>query len=182
MSKKIDFIDLRSIIEELADDSSWTWMALRKCDTSKKCHCAGDSQSFEKASPDCPRCFGSGYSFTDHLVKGYAWVRSPGVEFRTSVGTLSTETKSAILRWHREVTTSDYLLKLASDSSTGEIVRPFKIVGVFDIQDAIPLHAKEQRVEFWKLSVEERNLSMDMGQQAGTGRNKDFSAEHIDDS
>jgi len=172
-ARKLTFIDIRKTIDELAKVVGWSWFALRKADPTKKCHCATKTTAFGgKPDPSCSRCFGTGLFFTDFFVKAFLWRGAPGVEFATPEGLLSTQTKFAIVRHERPVRTTDFLLALDLYPDTGEIVIPPRVVYVYAVQDAFPVHGDDGRIEFWKLYLESRNISWkapgDKGPDPGT--------------
>jgi len=159
--------DLRDVIKSLAGESNplfpnkkegtgFQWLGLRQADYTKKCACQGILGTSD--SPICKRCFSTGYLFTDFLVKGYTWMGVLGAAFGASPGLISTEQRNIVLKHDKQISKFDYILELDQNRDTAELYFPLRINRYFQIQDAVPIKGDRGRIEFWKLSVEERNV------------------------
>ena len=158
--------DLRDVIKSLAGESNlfapsnkqsigFQWLGLRQSDYSKKCVCQGIQGTSD--SPICKRCMSTGYLFTDFLVKGYTWMGVLGAAFNAGPGLISTEQRNVVIKHDKQISKFDYILELDQNSDTAKLVQPLRINRYFQIQDAVPIKGDNARIEFWKLSVEERN-------------------------
>lgn len=156
--------DLRAQIEALKPEA-FVWFALRQADRTKTCACVDDPNLEGK----CKRCLGTKHPFTDHLVKGYLWKRTPGVEYYTSAGRISTGLRNIVFEHDYPVQKFDQILELAMDPETGTPRQPFQIVRTYVLSDIMPLRGRGGRVEFWKGEVEERTLTDDKRGEGGTG-------------
>jgi hypothetical protein len=152
---KIDLSDLFDNTMNEMLENGFRWFGLRQIDYSKPCSCKSTVTS---ATPVCTRCFRIGYTFTDYLVKGYMWISSLGFEFRTSVGDIATQRKNLVVKHNRPINKLDRILLLDSDSETGRLKQPFIVTREYSIQDSMSLVGKNGRVEFWRCSLEERNM------------------------
>jgi hypothetical protein len=132
------------------------WFGLRQSDFRRKCSCRGIQGT--KDNPRCNRCYSTGYLFSDCLVKGYMWLGVLGVGYSAGPGQLSTNQKNLVVQHNRVVNKFDYVLELSQDFDTGEIRQPFEILRQYRIQDCIPIKGDKGRIEFWKCSLEERNI------------------------
>lgn len=158
--------DLREVIKSLSgeqntfipikQDIGFQWLGLRRTDYSKKCSCW--LKATKDSPPGCNRCMLSGYLFTDFLVKGYVWMGILGAEFGTPPGILSTQQKNVVVKYDRVINKFDYILELAQDINTGKVSQPFVILKYNRIQDVIPIKGDSGRVEFWKGTIEERQI------------------------
>jgi hypothetical protein len=165
-------IDLNDRFDDFMNDmleNGFQWFGLRQLDYSKPCSC---KLATDQRSGNCKRCFRLGYAFTDFIVKGYMWISALGIEFRTSTGDISTQRKNLVLKHNRPVNKFDRVLLLDTDSDTGRLRQPLKIVREFSVQDVLSLSGKNGRVEFWKCSIEERAL--DDGRFADQGVEFDY--------
>ena len=129
---------------------AFQWMGLRKVDYTKKCACDGKG---------CERCMLLGYVFTDYLIKAYMWRTTPGVEFFTQAGRISTEIRNVVIRHPHVVNKYDYLLQLDLDPDTGEPRQPFKIRRMFIIQNVIQMLGEDSKIQYWSCKAEERVLT-----------------------
>jgi hypothetical protein len=159
--------DLREVIKSLMGETSslfpnqkqaigFQWYGLRQPDYTRKCSCDGTLGT--NTNSTCKRCLSTGYLFTDFLIKGYSWMGLLGVEYGTMAGKLSTQQRNLVVKHNRVINKFDFILELAQDSDTGIITQPFKIVRQFKIQDIIPIKGDSGRIEFWKCTIEERNV------------------------
>ena len=148
---------------------SFTWVALRTPDLTKKCSCAG--KGTKDSVPGCNRCFDTGYLFVDCLVKCYAWPAVLGVEFLTPPGKISTQNKNYVIEADRNITTESYILELDIDKDTGKPNQPFKIERAYKIQDFALIKARDDKPAFWKVSAEQRNITNNITPTAGTEYN-----------
>jgi len=159
--------NLREVINSLSGKTStiystdgasigFQWFGLRQPDYSKKCSCVGYLGTTD--GPACSRCMSTGYLFTDTLVKGYLWMGLLGTESQSNMGILSTQIRNLVLEYDKPVNKFDYVLELDQDPNTAKVRQPFKIVKYYRVQDSVPLKGDLGRVEFWKCSVEERNI------------------------
>ena len=169
-------IDLRKTLASLAGYPSslfptdktpigFQWYGLRQPDYSKKCECSPTSGSSGLAS--CKRCLSTGYLFTDYLVKAYSWLGILGFEYGSIPGNISTQGKAIVVQHKYPVNKFDYILELKQDPDTGKILQPFSIIRYYRIQDVASLKGDSSRIEFWKCSIEERNI--DDGRPADIG-------------
>jgi hypothetical protein len=149
-------LDLREELEELVPH--FQWFGLRQPDYSKPCVCRISNSEGSITSSGCSRCFRIGFLFTDYLVKGYLWQSSMGFEFKTQVAQISTQRQNFILKHDRTINKFDLLLMMDLDPNSGVIRQPIKIMRIFQLQDTMPLFGKDGRVEFFKGTVEERNI------------------------
>ena len=167
--------DLRQVIDSLLGKSNslfpnnktpigFQWYGLRQSDFSKKCSCLTYGT---KALETCSRCYGTGYLFTDLLVKGFSWLGVLGVEYGAKPGIVSTNQKNLVLRHDRPINKFDFVLELDQNPDTGKLIQPFKIIRSYRIQDSIPLKGDNARIEFWKCNIEERNI--EDGRQGNIG-------------
>jgi hypothetical protein len=145
-------------------ENGFQWFGLRQIDFSKPCTC---KQATNQSTAQCKRCFRIGFLFTDYIVKGYMWLSAMGFEFRTSTGDISTQRRNLVLQHDRPVNKFDKVLVLDIESETGKIMQPFKVMREFSVQDSLSLRGKNGRIEYWRCSLEERNL--DDGRFAGQG-------------
>lgn len=168
--------DIRQVIDSLAGkstklfanskDISFHWLGIRQPDYSKPCDCGGSLGSQEPVL--CKRCLSTGYLFTDYLVKGYSWLGILGVEYQSKPGILSTNQKNVVLQFNRKISKFDILLDLDFDPDTGKVRQPFKILKQYKVQDSVPIRGDSSRIEFWRCSVEERNIDDGRPGQEGT--------------
>lgn len=154
---------LRDEIEYLTR-SSFRWVGLRSVDYSKPCYCqkTGDT-------PTCKRCMRTGFLFTDYLVKAYKYQDVMGVLFNAQPVTISTGRDFVILRHDRVVNKRDWILEIELDADTGKPAQPFRVVRMYEVQDVYPLIGDESRREFWKCSIEERNIDDGRPGEQGAG-------------
>lgn len=151
-------VDLSNLFDETMNEmleNGFRWFGLRQIDYSKPCSCKSETTDVKTS---CTRCFRIGYTFTDFIVKGYMWLSTLGFEFRTAAGDISTQRKNLVLKHDRPVNKFDRILLLDFDHETGELRQPFVISREFVVQDSISLVGKSGRVEFWRCSIEERNI------------------------
>jgi hypothetical protein len=146
-------VDLREELRHL--EHLFRWFGLRHIDFSRPCTC---KLATDTVDPECKRCLRIGYLFTDYLVKGYMWLSALGFEFRTSTGDISTQRKNLVIKHNRPVNKFDKVLILDINPENGQVLQPFKISREFSIQDVMAVLGKDGRVEFWRCSLEERNL------------------------
>lgn len=161
--------DLRKEIRYLSNRTGFSWVGLRQADYSKRSAdiIDQDSGTTNSSVQGGNRTTSTGYTFTDFLVKIFTWEATLGVKFDSGMGWLSTQTKNIVLEHNRPVNKFDLLLELDTDSNTGEPRQPFRIMRVFEIQDVHPLIGDGSRVEFYKCSIEERNLTDNRAYQPG---------------
>lgn len=159
------FIDFIQEIKKLRS-FGFQWYGYRVLDYTKKCACNIDSTNDRKG---CSRCFRTGYVFTDHLVKGYSWIASPGHVANAPLGTISTQTRFIILEWDQPMQKYGYILELFQNAESGHLNQPFKIMRAFEIQDYILIRGQEGRIEWARCLLEERNL--DDGKAGPQGTN-----------
>lgn len=139
---------------------AFRWVALREADLSKQCTCVQESEKgLRQASASCKRCFGSGYVFTDYLVKGFEWVFTPATHFQAELGQMSTQVRHFVVRRTRPLKKFDFLVDLDINPDTGVPKQPFKMIRVYQIQDVRAFSGRGGRVEFWKCTAEERTLT-----------------------
>lgn len=163
--KKLSWIDLKETLKELNHTSGWTWNAIRTADRSKKCLCVEASgEARGQADPNCKRCFGTGYKFTDYIVRSYHWTETYG---RDSYASL--QVKNAVIQWNHVPKLHDYLLLLDIDPTTGEPLVPYKIARVFKISDYKKLHDQETKLCYWRLYLEELRATKGSSNEIGTG-------------
>lgn len=169
--------NLREVIDSLAGKSNklfpnnrvpigFQWYGIRQPDYSKPCSCAASLGSEEPKA--CNRCLSTGYLFTDYLAKGYSWLGILGVEYSSKPGILSTQQRNIVLQFSKQVSKFDIIVELDQNPDTGEIRQPFKIMRYFKIQDCLPLKGDSAKIEFWKCSIEERNIDSGRPGQEGT--------------
>lgn len=153
------FIDIREELKDLFS-TTYQWFGLRQLDYSSACSCVTNSLN-GSSTPDkkCSRCFGSGFKFTDNIVRGYHWIGSPGFEFPAGPGVVTTQSNQLILEWNRTINKNDLVLFLDQEPSSNKLKTPFKILRQFIVQDAKPIRADNSRIEFWKCYLEERTSS-----------------------
>jgi len=163
-SGNLGFRDLREAIEMLTGEG-FSWMVLRQTDRSQKCACTNDMSYAGK----CRRCLGTGFPFTDMLVKGFLWARTPGVEFYTVAGKISTNLRNLVVEYNRPVKKFDQVLEISLDPDTGDPIQPYQIVRSYVLADVMPMRGKGGRVEFWKAIGEERTITDDRRGEGGTG-------------
>lgn len=160
------FLDIREELEQLVPH--FQWFGLRQPDYTKPCSCRRLNSDGIVTSSGCSRCFRIGFLFTDYLVKGYLWQSSLGFEFKTSVGNISTQRQNFVLQHDRPVNKFDIVLLMDINPETGLIRQPIKIMRLFQVQDSMPLFGKNGRTEFFKCSVEERNIDDGLSGPIGT--------------
>jgi hypothetical protein len=172
--------DLREVIDSLIGKSNklfpngkmpigFQWFGLRQTDFTEKCGCTPIEGTSENHT--CSRCMNTGYIFTDHLVKGFSWMGLLGVEYSANPGLLSTQQKNVVLEYARPINKFDYILELDYDPKTNKVRQPFRIAKYNRIQDSTPIKGDHARIEFWKCSVEERNIKDGRAASGGTGFN-----------
>ena len=143
------------------------WFGLRQPDFSKKCGCSPMEGTSENHT--CRRCLSSGYVFTDYLVKGYFWMGVLGTEYGASPGVIATQQKNLVIEFNRPINKFDFVLELDQEPTSGKIRQPFKIMKLYKVQDSLPLKGDSAKIEFWKCSVEERNVDDGRPATGGTG-------------
>lgn len=156
--------DMRDSIEILGEEH-FSWLGLRQADRTKACTCVKDTGTPRKA---CSHCLGTGFGYTDYLVKGYTWLSTDGAEFVSAAGRISTQTRNAVVKHTRALRKFDQILVLALDPDTGETTQPFQITRTFLVQDTLALKASGGRTEFWRCSLVERSFSNDKPGEPGT--------------
>lgn len=160
-------IDIRKALASLAgipsglfptsnESLGFQWYGIRQPDYTKKCSCSALLGS--SGDPACTRCLNTGYLFTDYLVKGYSWLGILGFEYGTNTGVISTQNKIIVLQHNRQINKFDHILELDQEVDTGKVKQPFKITKYYRVQDVAPLKGDSARIEFWKCSIEERNI------------------------
>lgn len=137
--------------------NGFQWVGLRQLDFSKPCSCVTTSDGVTEPQ-NCTRCFKLGFAFTDYLASAYIWQSSMAFEFKSELGLITTQRNNMVLKHDRTVNQHDMVLILDTDSETGELRQPFKIMNQYLIQDVMPMRGRNGRVEFWKCSVEERGV------------------------
>jgi hypothetical protein len=169
--------DLREVIDSLSGRSNklfpngkkpigFQWFGLRQQDFSKRCGCnpiEGTSQNHT-----CTRCMSTGFIFTDYLVKGYFWMGVLGTEYGASPGILATQQKNIVVEHNRPINKFDFVLELDKDPNTGKPRQPFTIMKYYRVQDSLALKGDNAKTEFWKCSIEERNIESGQAQSGGT--------------
>jgi len=161
------FPDLREVIKSLAGESNlfapnknremgFQWLGLRQSDYSRKCVCQGILGTSD--SPICSRCMSTGYLFTDLIVKGYTWMGVLGSAFGAAPGLISTQQRNVVVKHDRPISKFDFILELEQHPDTNQLVLPLRIHRYFQVQDALPIKGDDSKVEFWKVSLEERNI------------------------
>lgn len=159
--------DIRQVIDSLAGKSTllyaskdrgvgFQWLGLRQADYSKKCSCEAVMGTSEPIK--CLRCLSTGYRFTDYLVKGYMWMGLLGTEVGTKPGLISTQQRNLVVQHNRVISKFDHIIELDQDPDTGKIRQPFSILKYYRVQDSVPIKGDTGRIEFWKCSLEERNV------------------------
>jgi hypothetical protein len=170
--------NLREVIASLSGKSStfyslkgdsigFQWLGLRQVDYTKKCSCTGILGTSD--CPSCSRCMSTGYLFSDFLVKGYMWMGILGSEFQSNMGLMSTQNRNLVVEHDRPVNKFDFILELDQDPNTSKVRQPFKVLKYYRIQDSVPIKGDSARVEFWKCSLEERNIKDGKPGIDGTG-------------
>ncbi len=181
--------DLREVIASLQGKSTplfplkdkgvgFQWFGLRQSDYRKKCSCKGIQGTQD--NPRCNRCFSTGYLFTDYLVKGYLWMGVLGVGYNAGPGMISTDQKNVVLQHNRVINKFDHVLELDQDFDTGQIRQPFSIIRQYKVQDSVPIKGDSGRLEFWKCSIEERNI--DSGRPGLLGNTYNYGGNRSNDS
>jgi len=161
------FIDIRGELGELVPH--FQWYGLRQVDYSRQCSCMSQAPDGIPGSGGCNRCLRTGFLFTDLLVKGYMWSSSLGFMFNTKVGQISTDRCNFVVKHDKPINKFDYIVVLDTNSDTGRLVQPLRIIRYYSVQDSIPLYGKNGRIEFFKCSLEERNLDDGRPNSKGTG-------------
>jgi len=129
--------------------TGFRWVGHRKVDYTKPCNCEGEG---------CKRCMSIGYLFTDNLVKAYIWRSTPGVEFYTTAGRITSEIRNIVLQSDRTVSKFDFVLTLSLDDS-GHPVQPFQIERMYLLQNVIAMRGDDSVRKFWSCKAEERSLT-----------------------
>jgi len=169
--------DLREVIDSLSGRSNklfpngkesigFQWFGLRQPDFGKKCGCEPIEGTSENHT--CKRCLNTGFLFTDYLVKGYFWMGVLGTEYGAAPGILSTQQKNLVIEHDRPIGKFDFVMELDIDHETGKVRQPFAITRYFRVQDSLPLRGDGTQVEFWKCTLEERNVEDGRPQSGGT--------------
>lgn len=161
-----DFLDIREELENLLP--FFQWYVIRHIDYSRPCSCTLTPADKIKLNQPCSRCLRFGYIFTDYLAKGYMWKGSLGFEFKTDLGVISTQSNNFIVRHNRPINKFDQVIIVDMDPSTGVIRQPVKMRRVFLVQDTLPLYGRDGRIEFFKTTLEERNIDDYKSGQIGT--------------
>jgi len=86
------------------------------------------------------------------------WQSSMGFEFKTEVGSISTQKNNFVVKHNRPINKYDHIMILDMDPNTGVVRQPITIMRTFQVQDSMPLYGKSGRVEFYRCFIEERNL------------------------
>lgn len=134
------------------------WLVLRQTNRDMPC-----------ANGPCARCLGTGYGYTDNLVKGFIWNLIPAFKVHSRAGVLSTSIRNLVVEYNRPLKKFDQILEITLDPNTGLPLQPFQVLRSFVLGDASPARGKNGRVEFWKAVVEERSLTDDQEGEKGTG-------------
>jgi hypothetical protein len=146
-------IDLRQEMIDLIEKRGH-WFVLRQSFPGRKCQCVnpvtGDS------SKDCNTCFGSGRAFIDRFVKGRKTSRTGykqggAPEARTPIGLASSPDAVFYVQYDQKPSQTDYVLEIALDPNDQEPVRSYKILSVFDIEEAVEFRDQGGRIEFCSL-------------------------------
>lgn len=159
--------DIRQVIDSLAGKTTklfpsnqkgigFQWFGLRQADYTKPCGCGGSLGSTEPTT--CSRCLSTGYLFSDYLVKGYGWMGLLGFEYNSKPGLMSTQQRNLVLQFDKTINKFDFVLELDQDPDTGKIRQPLRITRQFKVQDSVPIRGDNAKLEFWKCTVEERNV------------------------
>jgi len=157
---KLNPIDLRKELSILRKYIGHRWVAHRSIDLSKPCtECNRiNNEIHNQPQKTCKTCYGIGYAYIDKIVKGFRYLSTPGVDLRSSVGSINTRTEVYILEHDCYPKPVDWILELQLNESTMVPVQPFKVTTMFKVQDCMALRGDSSRIEFWRCSVEERNL------------------------
>lgn len=162
------FLNLREELNDIFKEH-YSWFGLRQANHSKKCSCVSDvSKGYTGPSKSCTRCLGSGFKFTDYLVKGYKWLGVLGFEYPSGPGLVATQTNNLILEWSRPVNKGDMILVLDQEPSSSKLITPFKILRQYVIQDSMPLRLDDAKIEFWRCQLEERTVTNNRPGEEGT--------------
>jgi len=158
---KLNFIDFRKELELLRNAGlHHMWVALRCVDLGTPCtECSKVIDVHHEQPPrSCTSCLGIGYSFVDKLVKAYRYRPLYGVDTKTMVGVINTQTRVYILEHGQQPKQVDWILELELNSDN-QPVQPFRVTSRFKIQDAMPMRGDDDgRIEYWHCIAEERNL------------------------
>jgi hypothetical protein len=82
---------------------------------------------------------------------------------------MSTQNRNLVVEHDRPVNKFDFILELDQDPNTSKVRQPFKVLKYYRIQDSVPIKGDSARVEFWKCSLEERNIKDGKPGIDGTG-------------
>lgn len=164
MTKKLGYyapIDFRKELSLLMGEQGFHWVALRSVDLSRPCSkCKGKTLSaHSEVSSQCTLCLDVGYSYVDKLIKGYSYRGSPGNDENTQVGIINTENLVWALQHNSYPKTSDYILELDLDLTTGVPRQPFRIIRTHKVSDAQAMLGDDRKIKFWRCFTQESNLS-----------------------
>ncbi|RMH18624.1 MAG: hypothetical protein D6698_06745 [Gammaproteobacteria bacterium] len=159
------FIDPRTVLARIRDDGHYRWVGLRQANRNQKCDHKGDAP--------CPRCLNTGFVFTDFLVKAYLWISTPGVEFYSEAGRISTFRVRCVVQHDRPVNKYDMILELAADHDTGIPTQPFSIIRTYVVADSFGIRGREGKVLYWAVYLEERTTQDGKPGPRGTQYNLD---------
>lgn len=160
MSRRISWIDLRAHLRRLKENLSFGWVALRSADLNKKCSkCLSIKSQYGEVSPTCVSCLGTGHSYVDKLISGHKTLALPGIDFKAEIGGINTTVQYYYLEHSTKPKTTDFILELDTDVTTGVPRQPFRIVRAYKITDSQPLRGDRGRIEYWKCLVKEQNFA-----------------------
>lgn len=162
------FINLREELNDIFKDH-FSWFGLRQPDRSKRCSCYSNT-SVGLSAPDktCRRCLGSGYKFTDYIIRGYSWLGILGFEYPSGPGPITTQTNNLIVEWNKAINKSDIILLLDQEASSSKLKTPFRILKQYVVQDSKPIRLDDARIEFWRCQLEERSITDYTAGEEGT--------------
>lgn len=146
-------IDLRKEIHDLIETRGH-WIVLRQSYPGRMCPCVNPATG--DATKNCNTCFGSGRAFVDRFVKGRKAARmgfrqGGASESRSPIGVASAPDGVFYIEYHEKPSQSDFVLEIALDNEYQEPLLEFKVMSVYDVNEAVEYRDQKGRIEYCAL-------------------------------
>lgn len=151
-----DFINLRKEMNECMDNHGH-WGVLRRAVPGAKCPCVNPQT--DDAAGTCTLCLSTGRVYVDQFIKlrksrPVKITQMLGAETRAAVGQMTPTDNIFYLEYTEMPSVQDFILELKLDFTSGEPVRPYTVIGVYDVSDSREHRDKFGRVEFFSVTAE----------------------------